>query len=290
MINDKITVAVINHNTKKHLKECLLSILNQEIKTEVVVVDNASTDGSQKMVSEEFSSIQLIQNKRNLGFSRAVNQVMSKNNRGYIFILNSDTKLKKNCLTILLKFMEKEKRAGVVGPKILNEDGSLQFSRRHFPSLVDATFHAFLGNVFPNNLFSRRYKMAGANQEKTQKVDWLSGAAMFIRLNAAHEIGLFDEGYFMFVEDMDFCFRLWQKKWQVYYHPQAEIIHYVGGSASQKPIFNIIEHQKSIWRFYVKNKKGLFNRLLLPVVGIGLIVRTAILVSAKLIMKNQAKT
>ncbi len=282
-MNEKIAIAVINYNTKEHLKQCLESIIEQGEKADIYVVDNASIDGSQEMIKKEFPEIKLIENRKNLGYSRAANLVLKKIKEGYIFILNSDTKLESGCLLKLSNFMEKEDSVGSCGPKIINTDGTIQDSRRHFPSFIDATFHAFIGNLFPGNPFSRRYKMMDADHEKSYLVDWVSGAAIFIRAKAAQDIGYFDERYFMFVEDTDFCYRLWQKRWKVYYFPDAIVVHHIGKSTSQKPIKNIIEHQKSIWRFYLKHKKRLTERIILPIIWMGLVLRAFFLVCTKFI-------
>lgn len=244
----------------------------------LIVVDNDSTDGSQKMVEQEFPRAKLIKNSSNLGFAAAANQILKTLDTQYVLLLNSDTEVCPGSLETLVNFMESHSDVGAAGPLILNPDGSVQHSCRKFPSFKDATVHAFLGVFLPSNPYSNRYKMVECDHEAEQAVDWVSGAAVCLCVRAMKEIQYFDESYYMYVEDMDLCFRLRQAGWKVYYTPQAKIYHYIGESSKQASKKMIIEHQKSIYRFYSKLYENKPWRYIKFLIGIGLFLRGLILI------------
>ncbi len=179
--------------------------------------------------------------------------------------------------------------AGTAGPMILNPDGSMQFSSRNFPSFLDATVHAFLGPIAPENPFSKRYKRIECDRDTEQEVDWVSGAAMCLRKEAGQGIGFFDEGYHMYVEDMDLCYRLWKADWKVYYVPSAKILHHIGQSSKQASTSMIIEHQKSIYRFYSKLYEDKPWRHLKFLIGLGLYIRALLLIMANWVESRGSK-
>lgn len=274
------TVAVISYNTKDLLRDCLKSVYDSESLTtyQVVVVDNNSTDGSPKMIKAEFPESLLIENQDNIGFARACNQALEATRAEYVLVLNSDTVITDGCVDTLSEYMKSHEDVGVVGPLILNFDGSVQYSCRDFPSFLDATVHAFVGAILPLNPFSKRYKKIECDHKSEQEVDWVSGAAMCIRKEAANSVGLFDQKYYMYVEDMDFCYRLWQADRKVVYVPEAKVYHHIGQSSRQQSAKMVIEHQKSIYRFYSKLYEDKPWRYLKFLIAVGLFLRGALLI------------
>jgi GT2 family glycosyltransferase len=251
-----LKISVINYNTKNLLKECLLSLLDESTTFPVTVeiIDNASVDGSIEMVKEAFPQIHLIESKENLGFAKAANLALKNASEKYVLILNSDTKLKSGCVEILVGFMEKTPGCAAAGPLLLNFDGSLQrlYSGRRFLGLDGFIAHGLLGAVWPQNPWTREYMMDGWDRSETMEVDWVSGAGVLLRTEAVKEVGLFDENYFMYVEDMDLCYRLKKNSWKTYLVTEAQIFHHIGQASKQNRIKMKIEHFKSHFRFLLK--------------------------------------
>ena len=277
-----ITIGVISFNTKELLADCLASIARQgnDLLAKTVVIDNASTDGSSGLVEEKYPQVELISNNDNLGYAKAANQVLKNSKSQFVLLLNSDTILHDKSIESILDFMQGCPQAGAVGPLLLNPDGSNQASGRRFPSFLDASMHAFLGVIAPDNRFSRRYKLMDWDRKHKKEIDWISGAAIVLRRQAVKEIGLFDERFFMYVEDMDLCYRLWENGWKIFLLPEAKVTHYIGESSKQLNVQMIREFQKSIYRFYLKQNAHSPKRFLAPLVKLGLFLRANFLMAA----------
>ena len=282
MTNDKmkISIGIISFNTKDMLCDCLDSIGDQSgsYLESTIVVDNASTDGSQQLLKDKYRKVELIENKQNKGFASAANQIIKKTDGDLALILNTDTLLHNKSIESLVDFMKSCPQAGVVGPLLLNPDGSNQASGRRFPSFFDASIHAFLGVIAPKNRFTRRYKLLDWDRNNKREVDWVSGAAICLRKKAVKDIGLFDENYFMYVEDMDLCYRLWENGWKVFLLPEAKVTHHIGQSSKQFNNQMIKEFEKSIFRFFQKQNVNSLKRFLSPMIWLGLKVRTRLLI------------
>ncbi|HEX21483.1 MAG TPA: glycosyltransferase family 2 protein [Actinobacteria bacterium] len=281
MLKLDVTIAVINWNTKELLAACLNSLFKAQplVGFEVRVIDNHSTDGSVQLVERDFPQVDIVENAGNLGFAAAANQALRQSSARYVFILNSDTEIEQDTIDILVDFADSHERAAVVGPALFNADGSTQITGRNFPSFSDSIMHAFLGVLWHNNPWSVRYKMLDWDRRSERSVDWVSGAAMFVRREAAQEVNFFDENFFMYVEDLDFCYRLRQKNWQVYFYPQAKAMHHIGKSSEQTSNKMIVEFQKSMYRFYNKKYQHSWRRFLKPLVVVGLGLRIILLIS-----------
>jgi len=217
-----LSIIVVSYNTKKLTLDCIKSVINEgsSLKREIIVVDNGSKDGSSRMI-EDYSrqtTIRLIKNRTNLGFSRANNQGMKIAKGKYILLLNSDTKVKKEALGKLVKFAEHTPDAGVVGARLLNADGSLQGSCFLFPTIKNAWLQYFLGKKGLFDKFAPKGK-------KPVEVEAIVGAAFLITPTALKEIGLLDERYFFYMEDIDYCRRVFRAGLKVYYLPEAEVFH-----------------------------------------------------------------
>jgi GT2 family glycosyltransferase len=266
----KLSIIIVSYNSLNFLKDCLDSINNNEpsVSFEITVVDNASSDGTVEAMRKDYPHLKLIENERNEGFAAANNKAIKSSNSEYILLINSDCQVYANSIDRLLEFADANKDAGIAGPRIINSDGSIQFSCRKFPSFFDAGMHSILTNIAPDNPFSRRYKLADINRDEISKVDWVSGSCMLIRRAALNETGLMDENYFMYVEDTDLCYQMWKKGWKVYYFPKSEILHHIGGStggnALSGAVTSSIRMQKSVLYFFWKNYRKTLKVLLLP--------------------------
>ena len=220
----------------------------------MIVVDNASEDGSPDMVDSEFPEFRLLRQTQNLGFTGGHNLAISQKRGHHVALLNSDTVVHPGAIENILRYLAERPEAGVVGPKLLNPDGSLQYSCRRFPNPLAAAFrNTFLGRWFPKNRFVRDYLMTDMGHDETREVDWVSGAAMFIRGELVDQIGGLDDGYFMYCEDTDYCKRAWEAGFKVVYLPSAVITHAIGRSTDRVANKMIVRFHKSMFRFYRKH-------------------------------------
>lgn len=230
----KLSVIIVNYNVKEYLQNLLYSIVKaaREIDHEVIVVDNASDDGSVELIKEKFPSIKLISNKENLGFGKANNIGLSLSKGEFILLINPDTIIQEDTLTKMFSFFELNPQAGLAGCKILNPDGSFQLAcRRSFPgpwtSFCKVTG---LSNLFLNSRLFARYNLTYLNENETYEVDAISGSFMMLRKEIYEKVGGFDEQFFMYGEDLDLCFRVQKAGFQNFYVHTTQIIHYKGES------------------------------------------------------------
>jgi len=271
-----ITVSIVNWNTKNELARCLKSVLAQdEAEFEVIVVDNASSDGSADMVARDFPQVTLIANDKNGGFSRAHNQTLKIAKGRYVMLVNPDTLMEEHdVLKKIVHFADENPDIGIIGPRIENPNGSLQFSARRFPTLGAGLFRRTpLGKLFPNNRFVKSYIMADWKHDDIRDVDWVSGAALVARKKMIDEIGPLDPGFFMYCEDVDWAYRAKQRGWRVIYCPMAKVKHRIGSSSDQAPIRMIYQFHRSMFRFFVKHYAKGVNVVLTPLVFAALAVR-----------------
>jgi len=271
----------LNWNNRRDLVICLHSILNlgHDIALEVIVVDNDSEDDSVAAVEKCFPQVILIVNPRNLGFAAGNNVGIQASRSRYIMLLNTDTLVHEGALERIVRFLDEHPDAGIVGPKLLNSDGSLQYSCRHFPTLGAGFFrNTFLGRLFPQNRFARDYLMTDWDHSETRVVDWVSGACMAVRREMIEEVGLLDEGFFMYCEDVDWCYRAKQAGWKTYYYPGAVVTHAIGRSTDLAPNRMIMQFHKSMYRFYRKHYRRRYPFLFWPLIVGGLIFRAGLLI------------
>lgn len=277
-----ITVSIVNWNTRDELRTCLESVLPQEgVRLEVIVVDNASTDGSPEMVRAEFGErVTLMANSANLGFGAGHNQVIRASSGRYVLLFNPDCRmLTPDVLSKMLGYVDSQPQVGILGPKVLNRDGSLQFSARRFPPMLAAIFrHTILGRLFPKNRFVREYMMTDWAHDEVTDVDWLSGAALLARREMIDQIGLLDERFFMYCEDIDWCRRAHRAGWRVVYFPMASVTHRIGAASDQNPVAMIRQHHRSMLRYFLKWEGRSVKVLLTPLVVLGLWLRARSLI------------
>src|SRR5689334_6085898 len=235
-----LSVIIVNYNVKAFLESSLVSVRKalDRIDGEIIVVDNASDDGSVEMMRQKFPSVRLIANERNIGFG-AANNVALKTARGrYILLLNPDTVVQEDTFLVMTSYMDAHPEAGAAGCKLLNPDGSFQLPcRRSFPTpWVAFTKITGLSALFPSSRLFGRYNLTYLDPDETYPVDALSGAFMFLRREAYEQTGGFDEEFFMYGEDLDLCYRIQQAGWAIMYVPETQIIHYKGESARRSDI------------------------------------------------------
>ena len=219
------------------LQECLRSIVatTSAHTLEILVVDNACTDGSAEMLKREFPQVVLIQNETRMGFAASHNRALGRSTGRYVLVLNEDTKILPGCFDTLIDFMDAHSDVGVCGPRLWNADGSLQRTANRFPSLWFGVMEALsLNRLFPDNPVLRRNIYADWDRTTTRQVDAVSGAAMLVRHTAMTQVGLLDPQFFIFSEEVDWCLRFHQRGWKTFYVADAQLIHYGGSSTAAR--------------------------------------------------------
>ncbi len=253
-----LSICIVTYQTAQYLRQCLDSIRQHPLSSpyEIVVVDNASTDGTQDMLRAEYPEVKLIQNGSNLGYTAPMNQALRQGQGRYLMQLNPDTLVMENALDHLVTYLEQNPQVGICGPKVLNQDGSLQRSCRRGESRPLAVIGYFtpLGRMFPNNHALNDYQLNYLDENLTHPVAGVAGSCMLIRRAVVEQIGYLDEHYFAYQEDADFCFRARQAGWQVFYLPEAKILHYGGqGGSRVEPWRSIRAWHISYLYYYRKN-------------------------------------
>ena len=278
-----LSVVVVNYNAGDYLGRCLGSIASSagDVTLETLVVDNASRDGSADRVAAEHPGVRVIRNDVNRGFAAAANQGIAATDAPFVLLLNPDAEVSAGTLGALVKVARERASAGAIGPLVRNPDGSLQPSARKVPGLGEALGHAFLGPFFPGNRWTRAYTMAGWDRASERDVEWISGSAMLLRREAIERTGGFDEGYFMYVEDVDLCARLRASGWRVLFSPEVEVVHRIGVSARGQERRMAHEHSRSIYRYFATHRAGGAGVLLKP------FVRAALWIRAELVARKR---
>lgn len=250
-----LSIVIVNWNVCELLRRCLSSISRDKAGTaiEVIVVDCASSDGSLEMVRREFPWARLIASNENLGYARGNNVGMAEARGRYLLVLNPDTELVGHALATMIRYLDEQPVVGALGPALRYPDGSVQSSRRRFPSLATAFFEStLLHQWFPKNRVARRYYLDDHPADVPQPVDWLVGAALMIRRKAWQQVGPLDEGFFMYFEELDWCRRCRKAGWEIHYVPSAGIVHHEGKSSEQVVAARTIRFQRSKIHYYRK--------------------------------------
>lgn len=230
----ELSVSVIAYRTPVLLKRCLeaLETERSSVGMDVTVIDNASGDGSADMVADQFPSVRIIRNRQNVGFGAAHNQALRHATGRYWLVLNSDAAPRPGALRVLVDFLQANPRVAVAGPRLRYPDGTVQPSRRRFPTVATLFVESTqIQRFIPRNPVLQRYYLADRSDDEPQDVDWLVGACLCVRAAAAAEVGLFDESFFMYSEELDWCRRFRAAGWRVAYVPSAEVVHLEGGSS-----------------------------------------------------------
>ena len=253
-----ISFCIVNLNAKKYLSNCLKSIPGSTKldSIEIIVVDNNSYDGSANFLIEKYPDIKLIRNRRNKGYTKAMNQALRSSNGEYRVVLNPDTLLMHDSIDILIDQMRSDRSIGIVGPKVINEDGSFQKSCRRGIARPAAVFSYFLGlsERYPSNKRFTGYHLNYLDENTLNEVNGVSGSCMIIFDKLIDDIGYFDERYFAYQEDSDYCLMAINNGWKIYYNPEAVVKHYGGrGGAHSLPSKAIFEWHRSYVRYYFKH-------------------------------------
>jgi GT2 family glycosyltransferase len=259
-----VSIIVVNWNTCDFLRACLKSVYQQAIGVtfEVIVVDNASADGSAAMVESEFPQVKLIQNDTNKGFAAANNEGITIAKGKYVLLLNSDTVILNNAIDKTISFADAHPKAGVVGCRVLNPDRTLQLTCFMFPSVLNMLLSAtYLYKVFPRNRFFGRERITWWNRDDEKEVDVVTGCFMFIRRQAIEQVGVMDERFFVYGEETDWCYRSKRAGWKVLFTPEPQIIHFGGQSSKQIAPKMALQLRGSILQFMHKHHSWLEYKL-----------------------------
>ncbi len=267
-----LSIVIVSWNVQGLLQKCLLSIyapndrdvvgqsspslLSFDINSfviETIVVDNASADDSVEMVRQAFPQVTLIANSDNRGFTGGNNQGIVASRGRYVLLLNPDTEVLGDALTRMVAHMNAHPDVGALGPMLLNPDGSVQSSRRRFPTPATAFVESTtLQSWFPRHRLLCDYYVQDKPDDAIAEVDWVTGACLLARREALDQVGLLDDGYFMYSEELDWCRRAKAAGWKVVYFPEAQVIHYGGQSSEQVKAFQIIRFNRSKIRYFRK--------------------------------------
>jgi GT2 family glycosyltransferase len=258
-----ISVIIVGWNAKRYLEQCLESLAEAppSRSTEIFVVDNASSDGSAEMVEARFPNVNLIRGHQNLGFAKANNLAIRESRGRYVTLVNPDVKVLPGCLDALAEYLDRNHIVGNVGPRVLNADMTLQSSCRAFPTLWNNFCSATgLAAAFRNSRFFSGEHMLFFPHDRTLAVDVLVGCFWMMRSEAINAVGLLDEDFFMYGEDVDWCRRCWKAGWQVVFFPGAEAVHYRGASSAIEPVRTAVGQQRSLLHYWSKHH-GPFGRI-----------------------------
>lgn len=274
----KLSIIIVNYNTYTLTKQTIESIIQKEhnIQYEILLVDNASSDGSIEILQKEFNNLilegifQVFINEANLGFAKANNIGMRAAKGKYILLLNSDTVIKEDCLESCISQMEKNTTIGALGCKVVLPDGTLDHAcKRGFPT-PKASLYYLLKLYKRNPIKYGQYNALHLHEDEVGEVDCLTGAFMLMPKDVLNKVGLLDEDFFMYGEDIDLCYRIKEGGYQIFYYPKSQIIHYKGGSSKKKRTKVIYDFHQAMWIFYKKHYYKKYNFTVAFVVYIGI--------------------
>jgi N-acetylglucosaminyl-diphospho-decaprenol L-rhamnosyltransferase len=269
-----LAVVVVDYNAGEYLTACLRSVFEHAggAELEVVVVDNASFDLSGRIAKDAFPQIELIETGENRGFAAGVNVGLRATTAPYVLVLNPDAEVWEGTLARLVKLADERPRAGAIGPMVRNSDGTVYPSGRRVPPIGTAVGHAFLGSLRPDNRWSRGYRMADWDRTTEREVDWISGAAFLLRRGALDEVGMLDERFFLYAEEVDLFKRLREAGWSIVFTPELEIVHEQGVSTGRSRRMHLI-HSESVYKYFQKHHASGWRRVLLPFARVALRAR-----------------
>jgi N-acetylglucosaminyl-diphospho-decaprenol L-rhamnosyltransferase len=270
----ELAVVIVNFNTGTYLERCLASLERHrgDIAIDVLVIDNASHDGSHSAAVAAHPWARLIENPENVYLSPAWNQGIRETSAPYVLLLNPDVEWWHGTLADYVAVAKANPRAGMVGPMVRNSDGSIYESGRVLPRVADAVGHAFLGTVRPGNRFTRRYHMDGWDRTTERTVDWVSGCCMLVPREAFDEVGPLDEGFLLYGEELDLATRLGEAGRSVIYTPAVEVVHEIGVSTGRSRRI-IRMHSRSLLRYYRKHRAHGWRKMTVPLAWAALTLR-----------------
>ena len=287
-----LSICIVSYQARDLLRDCLRSIYGTVVTSsfEIIVVDNHSADGAPEMLRNEFPDVRLLVNDENTGFTRPYNQAMRLAQGRYVVILNPDTLVLPNAITDLAVFLDSHPEVGIVGPKVLNRDGTLQKQcRRSEARPWDAIcYFSGLSRLFPHDKRFAGYLMTYLSEDLTHEAEAVSGSCMMIRREVIDQIGYLDENFFAYQEDTDYCRRTRLAGWKIFYNPSAQIIHFGGeGGSRVQPFRSIIEWHRSYYLYYRKHFAKDYPIVFNAIYYLGMLVKLGISLLANLFRKKK---
>ncbi len=257
----QVSVCIVNWNTRQYLRECLKSLAEHApAGTEVVVVDNASVDGSAEMVRAEFPWVRLIRNETNVGYAAGNNQAIKASRGEMVLLLNPDTRVTPGAIEELVACLHRHDKAGAAAPKLVYPDGRLQYSCRTFPTPDTVVWDVLLfSRLFPRSRRFGKYRMTWWDYSDERPVEQPMASALMFRRAALEQVGLFDEQFPIFFNDVDLCKRMWDAGWQIWFTPRAVVVHAHGASTALLGGRLPLESFRGLVRFYRKHYRGKVN-------------------------------
>jgi GT2 family glycosyltransferase len=275
-----LSIIIVSYNTKQLLKNTIESVINTSkgFSYEIIVIDNASLDGSVEMVINNFKSVELMQNKENVGFAIANNAGIRKSVGRYVLLLNSDTIATEDCLKNCIEYMDNNLGIGALGCKVELPDGRLDHAcKRGFPTPEASLYYLLkLHKLFPKSKKFGQYDATYLPEDEINEVDCLVGAFMMVRRETIDQIGLLDEDFFMYGEDIDWCFRIKASGWKNIYYPLARIIHHKGASSRKRRFMTVYEFHRAMILFYKKHYRDKYNFLVSGMIYTGITLKLGI--------------
>lgn len=282
------SVVVVNYEAGPALVDCVRSLVADTSAggpPEVVVVDNGSSDGSVAALASAVPGVEVLRSATNVGYGTAANRGIAATRAPVVLVCNPDARTEPGTAAAMLRRFETESDLGAAGPRISDTDGIWYPSARMVPGVPDAVGHAVFGFVWRRNPWTRRYRQLHTDPALPRDVDWVSGAAIWLRRSAAASVGGFDERYFMYVEDVDLCWALRRAGWRVAYEPGGSVVHVQGVSTARHPYRMILEHHRSLARFAAKRWRGVRRLLVVPAVAF-LTCRAVVVMAARAIRER----
>lgn len=248
-----VTTVVVSWNVRDYLRRCLRSLREAAAQTplEVWVIDNGSSDGSAEMIRQEFPEVCLLVNADNPGFAAANNQAIRAGTGQYVLLLNPDAELVSGALATLCAYLDRHPQTAVVGPQLRNSDETVQSSRRRAPRLATGFVESTqVQQRLPRTWLTDHYYVADRLESDVQPVDWLVGACLLVRREAIEAVGLLDEGFHLYSEELEWCLRFRRAGWDIVYQPAARVVHHSGQSSGQDLFQQHFHHHRSKYRLY----------------------------------------
>lgn len=271
-----LSIIIVNYNTCELTLNCLKSVYESQTsyRFEVLLIDNHSQDASVSEIRKQYPEVRLFCNHDNVGFSKANNQGIRAAKGTYVLLLNSDTVVQEDTFQTMIDFMIQNAHVGAAGCKVVLPDGTLDKAcRRGFPTPSASFYYAFgISKWFPDNPKFNQYQLSHLDPDKDYPVDCLVGAFMMVRREAIDQAGMLDEDFFMYGEDIDWCYRIKEAGWEIYYYPYTQIVHYKGASSRRKPFKIIYEFHRAMYLFHKKHYRRKYSVFVNSMVyaGIGL--------------------
>lgn len=273
-MNLDLSIIIVNYNTCQLTQDTIKSIYNSETHHayEVILIDNHSSDNSVTTIRAAYPNITLIENQANTGFSKANNQGIRIAQGRYILLLNSDTLLEPDTLQTMIQFMDEHPQAGASGCKLVLADGTLDKAcKRGFPTPSAAFYYITgLSRVFPDNPRFNQYQLGHLSDNEHHQVDSLVGAFMLVRRVTIDQVGMLDEDYYMYGEDVDWCYRMKEAGWEIHYYPKTKITHLKGASSRRKPMKIIYEFYRAMYLFHHKHYRKHYNGIVNVIIYTGI--------------------